>query len=46
MGRDHENDQSLLVIDWAVIRFLGNEIFKDTDQCIRVIEKSIFDNMM
>lgn len=28
---------------WTVIRFWGNEIKKNTDECIRVIEETIFD---
>ena len=28
---------------WIVIRFWGNEIKKNTDECVRVIEETIFD---
>lgn len=42
--RDAENDKKLLFMDWTVIRFWGEEILKDTDQCIRVIEETIFDD--
>ena len=28
---------------WTVIRFWGNEIKKNTDECVRVIEEAIFD---
>ena len=31
---------------WTVIRFWGNEIKKDTDTCVRVIEETIFDEKM
>lgn len=28
---------------WTVIRFWGNDIKKNTDECIKVIEEAIFD---
>ena len=28
---------------WTVIHFWGKDILKDTDQCIKVIEETIFD---
>lgn len=28
---------------WTVIRFWGNDIKKNTDECIRVIEETIFE---
>ena len=31
---------------WTVIRFWGNEIKKNTDECIQVIEETIFDEKM
>ena len=33
-------------MDWTVIRFWGKEILKNTDECIHVIEESIFENRM
>ncbi len=44
--RDDEVNKKLLFLGWTVIRFWGNEIKKDTDTCIRVIEETIFDEKM
>ena len=41
--RDDEINKKLLFMGWTVIRFWGNEIKKNTDGCIRVIEETIFD---
>ena len=41
--RDDEIDKKLLFMGWTVIRFWGNEIKKNTDECVRVIEETIFD---
>lgn len=39
--RDLENDQELRFLGWTVIRFWGDEIKKDTEKCIRVIEEAV-----
>lgn len=44
--RDDENDKKLLFLGWTVIRFWGNDIKKNTDECIKVIEETIFENKM
>lgn len=44
MERDNENDKKLLFLDWTVIHFWGNEILKNPDECVRIIEEVIFDN--
>ena len=44
--RDVEIDRALLSMDWTVIRFWGDEILKDTDTCIKIIEETIFDNFI
>ena len=44
MEREHENEQKLLFMGWTVIRFWGKEILKNTDDCIKVIEETIFDS--
>ena len=44
--RDDEINKKLLFLGWTVIRFWGNEIKKNTDECIRVIEETIFDEKM
>ena len=46
MERDRENDKKLLFMGWTVIRFWGNDIKKDPEQCIKVIEEVIFDNLI
>ena len=40
---DDEINKKLLFMGWTVIRFWGNQIKKDTDECVRVIEETIFD---
>ena len=44
--RDAEIDKKLLFMDWTVIRFWGEEILKNTDQYIQVVEEAIFDGRM
>lgn len=46
MKRDDENDKKLLFLGWTVIHFWGNDILRNTDQCVRVIEEAIFDNLI
>ncbi|WHH57173.1 very short patch repair endonuclease [Petroclostridium sp. X23] len=41
--RDNEINKQLIFIGWTVIRFWGKDILKNTDECIKVIEKVIFD---
>lgn len=41
--RDEEVNKKLLYEGWTVIRFWGNDIKKNTDECIKVIEETIFD---
>lgn len=43
MERDAEINKKLLFMGWTVIRFWGAEIKKNTDECVRVIEETIFD---
>lgn len=40
--RDEEVNKELLFLGWTVIRFWGKEIKKNTDECIKVIEETIF----
>ena len=44
--RDDEVNKQLLFMGWTVIRFWGNEIKKNTEQCVKVVEETIFDLMM
>lgn len=41
--RDDEINKKLLFLGWTVIRFWGTEIKKNPDECIKVIEETIFD---
>ena len=43
LERDDEINKKLLSMGWTVISFWGNENKKNTDECIRVIEETIFD---
>jgi DNA mismatch endonuclease (patch repair protein) len=45
-NRDEENDKRLLFLGWTVIHFWGKDILKNTDECVRVIEETIFDQEM
>lgn len=44
--RDDEINKKLLFLGWTVIRFWGDDIKKNTDECIRVIKEVIFDIKM
>lgn len=44
--RDEEIEKELKYLGWTVIRFWGKDIKKNTDQCIQVIEETIFDNTL
>ena len=46
MERDSKNDKELLFLDWTVIHFWGSEIQKNIEECVKVIEESIFDSMI
>ena len=41
--RDDEINKKLLFMGWTVIRFWGKDIKKNTDECVRVVEETIFD---
>ncbi len=43
MNRDDEVNKKLLFLGWSVIRFWGTDILKRPEECIRVIEETIFD---
>lgn len=43
MERDEQINKELLFMGWTVIRFWGKEIMKNTDECIKVIEETIFE---
>lgn len=41
--RDDKVNKRLLYEGWTVIRFWGTDIKKHTDECVKVIEETIFD---
>ena len=44
--RDEEINKMLTFRGWTVVRFWGSDIKKDVDQCIKVIEEIIFENII
>ena len=40
---DDEINKKLLFEGWTVIRFWGDDIKKNLDECIKVIEETIFE---
>ncbi len=46
MEHGDEVNKQLLFLGWTVIRFWGEDILKRTDECIHVIEETIFDNKL
>ena len=43
LERDDEVNKQLMFMGWTVIRFWGKDIIKKTDECVKVIEETIFD---
>jgi DNA mismatch endonuclease (patch repair protein) len=41
--RDNEKNQKLTFEGWTIIHFWGKDILKNTDECVRVIDETIFD---
>lgn len=44
--RDKEKDEKLLFLGWTVIHFWGKDILQKTDECVRVVEEAIFDQII
>ncbi len=44
--RDDEINKKLLFLGWTVIRFWGNDIKKNLQECVSVIQETIFDIQM
>jgi DNA mismatch endonuclease (patch repair protein) len=44
--RDEEVNKKLQFLGWTVIRFWGKDIMKRTEECLQVIEETIFDGMI
>lgn len=43
--RDRENDQALRWKEWTVLRFWGQDILKHADECVKVVDEVVFDQM-
>lgn len=43
INRDNNIDKQLLFYGWTVIHFWGRDILKKTDECVEVVEETIFD---
>lgn len=46
MFRDDVKDKALNLMGWTVIHFWGKDILKNTEECIKVIEETIFEIKM
>lgn len=44
--RDDEVNKQLLFMGWTVVRFWGNDIKKNIEECIKVIEEIIFESKL
>ncbi len=46
IDRDDEINKKLVVMGWTVLRFWGEDIKKHLDECVQVIEETIFNEMI
>lgn len=46
MERDSENDKALMFREWTVLRFWGEDIKKNTEECVQAIIEAIFASKM
>lgn len=46
LERDDEVNRQLIFMGWTVIRFWGKDIINKSEECVKVIEETIFDMMM
>ncbi len=44
--RDEEINKQLQFLGWTVIRFWGKEIMKNTEECVKVVEETIFEQRL
>lgn len=44
--RDNEVDKELLYRGWTVIRFWGEDIKKNIDECVQVVDEIVFEKKM
>lgn len=42
--RDTKVDAELKGLGWTVLRFWGNDIKKNTDKCVEVVQEAVFDS--
>lgn len=40
---DNQINKELFFMGWTVLRFWGKEIMKNTDECVKIIEETIFE---
>ena len=43
LKRDDEVNKKLLFMGWTVVRFWGKDILENPEECVKVVEKTIFD---
>ncbi len=46
IDRDDEVDKRLNALGWTVLRFWGEDIKKHLDECVQVVEETIFDSII
>ena len=46
MRRDEEITKTLNALGWTVLRFWGKDILKNVEECVKVVEETIFDIKM
>ncbi len=46
MERDEKVDQALAYLGWTVIHFWGDEIKKDLDACVNVVEETVLEQII
>ncbi len=46
MARDEEVNRTLYGEGWTVLRFWGDDIKKHLDDCVRVVDETVFDIML
>ena len=44
--RDEEVNKKLLSMGWTVIRFWGNDIKKHTEDCVQVVEETVYETII
>lgn len=46
MERDRENEKELRFKEWTVLRFWGKDIKKHTEECVRAVEETVFEQKL